>query len=56
MNIMKFADYFKGKIKLIIILIVMVISFIVPDALPFVDEVLLLLVAVLEYVEIRDNK
>ena len=53
---MKFAEYFKGKTKLIIIVIVMLISWIVPDALPFVDEILLLLVAVLEYIDYKKNK
>jgi len=53
---MKFANYFKGKTKLIIIIIVMLISFIVPDALPFVDELLLFLVAILEYFDSKDNK
>lgn len=53
---MKFAEYFKGKTKLIIIVVVMLISWIVPDALPFVDEVLLLMVAVLEYMDTKDKK
>lgn len=53
---MKFTEYFKGKTKLIIIVIVMLISWIVPDALPFVDEVLLSLVAVLEYLDYKKNK
>jgi len=53
---MKIANFFKGKTKLIIIIVVMLISWIVPDALPFVDEVLLFIVAVIEYLDYKDNK